>query len=112
MASARSNQPIQAGPILNGALTGTGSAASLIAAQGAGLFADIVMLVISGTAADSAVLSDGTNSYTFKIAANTAGSPLVLHLQTPLKATSANTAWTLSMATTSFAAWQAVVLNS
>jgi len=109
MASVRSNQPIQAGPILNGALTGTGSAASLIAAQGAGQFADIVMLVISGTATDSATLSDGTNSYVFKFGAS---APLVLHLPVPLKATSPNVAWTLNMASTSFAAWQAIVLNS
>jgi hypothetical protein len=109
MAIGRSNQPLQTGQIVNGALTGTGSAATLVAAPGAGLFADITMLVISGTATDSAVLSDGTNSYTFKIGAS---APLVVYLPIPLKASAAATGWTLNMASTSFAAWQAIILNS
>jgi len=104
---ARTNQSPQAGTIVNGNLTGTGSAASLVAAQGAGLFADITLLVISGTAADSGALTDGTVTYTIKIAAN---GNCVIAPPIPLKATTANTAWTLNMASTSFAIWQAVVL--
>ena len=84
----RSNTPLQVGQIVNGAWQGTGRAATLLAAPSAGLFVDIVMLVISGTAADSAVLSDGSNSFTFKIAAS---SPLVLALNIPLKITTSAT---------------------
>lgn len=105
---ARSNNPAQSGPILTAALTGTGSAASLFAAQ-PGYYTDITTLVISGTAADTPTLSDGTNSYKFAIPANGNVTP---HFPVPLKATSLNTGWTLNMASTSFAAAQAILLQS
>lgn len=103
---ARSNQQSQAGSILNGSLTGTGSGATLIAAQGAGLFTDILTLVLTASAAGSVTLSDGTNTYTFNLAIGTVSIPLPV----PLKATTANTAWTFNGASSTTCVFQAVVL--
>jgi hypothetical protein len=110
MASIRSNQVAQSGGIITAALTGTGSAATLFSGI-ANQFIDLVFLCISGTASDSAVLSDGTNSYTIKIGAS---APLVLHPMIPFKqaVASLGSGWTLNMASTSFAAAEAIVLSS
>lgn len=106
---ARNNQIVQAGIVLNAALTGTGSAATLFAARADG-YVDIELLLITGTANDSAVLSDGTNSYTIKIGANSAAGFALPGRG--LKATNPNAGWTLNMASTSFAVSQAVVVPS
>lgn len=104
---ARSNQNAQSGSILDAALTGTGSAATLFAAQ-AGSYVDILSLVItSSTTTAQCTLSDGTNSYVFNVAN---GSPVSISFPVPLKAASLNTAWTLNAASTMNAVAQAIVL--
>jgi hypothetical protein len=85
-------------------------ATSILAAQAAGIFADIANLIISvtpqATTASSftATLSDGTASYIFDLIAEVtvaAGTnPLVLLFNPPLAATSAATAWTLNLSVT------------
>lgn len=103
---ARNNQQPQTGNIVSASLTGTGSAATLIAAQGVGIFADITSLIItSSTTTAQATLSDGTTSYVFNVAN---GSPVAISFTTPLKAATANTAWTLNAPATMNALAQAV----
>jgi len=97
MAGRNNNLP-QVGVVLTVALTGTGSAATFIAAQGTGVFADISTLVItSSTTTAQATLSDGTTSYVFNVAT---GSPVIINFPTFLKAVTANTAWTLNAPST------------
>ena len=90
----RNNQQIEQGNVLTAALTGTGSAANLFAAQ-PGLYIDIVTLVLTNTTpATNAIctLSDGTTSYVFNV-----GQPVVMSCYlSALKSTSLNTAWTLN----------------
>jgi hypothetical protein len=103
----RNSQNVQAGAILTAALTGTGSAASLFAAQ-VGAYIDIQTLVItSSTTTAQATLSDGTVSYVFNVAT---GNPVVISFATPLKASSLNTAWTLNAPSTMNAVAQAIVV--
>lgn len=79
-------------------ITNSSSATSVMAAGAAGVFRDIISLIItqsSGTAT-TATLSDGTASYIFDLAA-TAGTGLSIQFPTPLPATSTATAWTLQL---------------
>lgn len=95
----RSNQStVPSGVVVTTLLVGTGSAASLFAAAGTGLFVDITTLLItSSTTTAQATLTDGNLSYVFNVAT---GSPLGINFQPSLKATNANTAWTLNMPST------------
>lgn len=85
------------------------SPVTCLAAQGAGIFADISTFVLTITAAATTdlgftvTLSDGTASYVFDLNTGSLGTgtgdpnnPLVLLLPVPLPATSANTAWTIT----------------
>jgi hypothetical protein len=93
---ARNYQSTSNGAFVGGSIVGTGSAANLIAGQGAGTFIDLTSLTITNaTPATNAVvvLSDGTNSYTYN-----SGQPIALSFPHPstLKGTTANAAWTLN----------------
>lgn len=102
--SRRSNSVVQATTI-----SATG-ATTILAAGAANHFRDITDLIISvtpqATTASSftATLSDGTNSYIFDLVAPvttaTPKNPFVINFRTPLKATSAATAWTLNLSAT------------
>jgi hypothetical protein len=107
---ARNSQHVQAGStIVNAALTGTGRAATLFAAQEKA-HTDIQILVItSSTTTAQATLSDGTNSYVFNVAAE---SPVVLSLITPLKSSNLNTAWMLNAPSTMNVVAQAIVVSN
>lgn len=88
--------------------TSTGST-TVLAAQAAGIFADISSLIITVTpgatanTAFTATLSDGTASYIFDLftgsVATVTDSPVGanLHFAVPLPATSAATAWTITL---------------
>lgn len=94
---------------MQAAQAGTGSAATLFAAQGAGNFADITAIVLTNTTpATNAVvtISDGTVSYVFNV-----GQPVSIALPIPLKATSSNTAWTFNAAAAVSIVAQAVVVS-
>ena len=107
---ARNNQQPQTGNVLSAALTGTGSAATLFAAQAAGIFVDITSLVLTNTTVGTnvvATLSDGTVSYVFNV-----GQPVCISFPTPLKATTAATAWTLNAAAAVSAVATAVTATS
>jgi hypothetical protein len=92
--------------VITAALTGTGSAATLFPAGGSGFYVDITSLIItSSTTTAQATLSDGTSSYVFNVAN---GSPVALNFSPPLKAASANTAWTLNAPSTMNAVGEAV----
>ncbi len=82
--------------------------ATLVAAQGVGIFADLSVLVLTmreGTTANiffAVLISDGTNSYRFNFMSQdvttfqpTAG--LSMTFNPPLKAANANTAWTIAL---------------
>jgi len=71
---------------------------TVVTAAGASVFADITSLILSNgsTTATAATLSDGTTSYVFNLPA---GGGLVSNFSPPLKATTANTAWTLTCGT-------------
>lgn len=85
-------------------------ATSILAAQGANIFADLTSLII--TVADQAVtasaftatLSDGTKSYIFDFEAPVTPaiglSPLSINFEPFLPATAANTAWTINLSAT------------
>jgi hypothetical protein len=84
------------------------TATTVLAAQAAGIFADIATLIITAagittSVATTATLSDGTASYVFNFipgTATTAGeNPQVYTFNPPLPATSAATAWTMTMST-------------
>lgn len=86
-------------------------ATTILAAQAAGIFADITTLIISvtpqATTASSftATISDGTNSYVIDLiaqvtTANGTTPPVVLQFDPPLKATAAATAWTINISAT------------
>ena len=106
----RNNDLPQTGVVITVALTGTASPASLVAAQGTGIYTDISSIIItSSTTTAQATLSDGTVSYVFNVAN---GSPLVATFSPPLKATTANTAWTLNAPATMNAICVAVTATS
>jgi predicted phage tail protein len=74
-------------------------ATSVAAAGGASVFRDIVAIIVTtaGAAAQTITFSDGTLSWIvdYPNAAVAPGAPLVIVFgETPLKATTANTAWT------------------
>jgi len=84
------------------------TAATLLAAQGAGIFADLKSLVLTLSAETTAAyitvnISDGTNTYEFGFsseAVGTAGSgawPVPINWDVPIPATTANTAWTIAL---------------
>lgn len=70
------------------------SSHNLIAGAGAGIYTDILFLVVTNESATAAVisLSDGTTTYKIAVAANGGA---VLPIPTPLPAASTNTAWTV-----------------
>jgi hypothetical protein len=70
------------------------SGASLIGAGASNVYNDIITLIITNRSATATVVSltDGTNTYTFAIAAN---GGLVCNFPTPLPAASSATAWTI-----------------
>jgi hypothetical protein len=77
----------------------TGTSGTLLAAQGAGVFADMYRLVIANSSAAAVLVtvSDGTNSYSYEVPANgTVGFSGAAADATP--AASANTAWTYTVA--------------
>ena len=81
----------------------TATATTILAAQAAGIFADISQLVITVTSSSTAAaftvtLSDGTKSYIYDMNVNAAVGCQQLNLQfnPPLPATTAATAWTLT----------------
>lgn len=78
------------------ALTAT-SPATVVTAGGANVFTDLtaMTLIKSGAALVTATLSDGTKSYVYPLAANGGGVAKTWH--TPRKATTANTAWTVTL---------------
>lgn len=94
-------------------VTATGNIASvtpanIIAAQGAGIFADLAALVltcrIGATAAVlfGVLISDGTKSYRFNLSSELAATgggnpPLTINFEPPLVATTANVAWTIAL---------------
>jgi hypothetical protein len=79
----------------------TTAATTVLAAQAAGIFADITSLIITTNAVNfSVTLSDGTKSYTYNLpgGSNTGtGSQLSISFVAPLPASTAATAWTLTM---------------
>jgi hypothetical protein len=84
--------------VVTALLVGTGSAANLFVGGGSGVFLDITTLIItSSTTTAQCTLSDGTSSYVFNVAN---GSPVVANFNPPLKAATANTAWTLNAPST------------
>jgi len=90
-------------------IASSSSATTILAAQAAGIFADISKLIITVTPAAvtaiqfTATLSDGTNSYVFDLdtgvtaATGAEGVDLDLDFNPPLPATTAATAWTLTL---------------
>lgn len=79
-------------------LTSTTTPTTLIAAGGASVFTDITNLVIGNSSATATLvtLSDGTASHIYSLPPT---STIVIPYATPLKATTANTAWTLACGT-------------
>ena len=87
-------------------IAATSAATTIMAAQGANNFADIAELIITATpgatgTAFTETLSDGTASYIFDMDTGSTttlvqNGILVLNFNPPLKATSANVAWTLA----------------
>lgn len=77
--------------------TTTATQTALLAAQGAGVFADLISLTITTESATACTvaLSDGTTTYKVNIA-NQQGAGATINLPTPLPATSANTAWNVT----------------
>jgi hypothetical protein len=84
------------------------TAATLVAAQGAGIFTDLASLVLTcrlGTTAPvlfGVNVSDGTNTYRFNLSSESTATgggnpPLTINFDPPLVATSANTAWTIAL---------------
>jgi hypothetical protein len=71
------------------------SPATMIASGGTGVFTDITELILTNESATATIvsISDGTIAYNFALAAN---GGLTKTFATPLKATSAATAWTVS----------------
>jgi hypothetical protein len=67
----------------------------MIASGGTGVFTDITELILTNESATATIvsISDGTIAYNFALAAN---GGLTKTFATPLKATSAATAWTVS----------------
>jgi hypothetical protein len=81
---------------------------TVLAAQAAGIFADISEFILTATpiatsVATTATLSDGTNSYIFDFIPGTAtalgSDPIIFEFNPPLPAASAATAWTVTMST-------------
>lgn len=84
------------------------AAATMLAAQGAGVFADLAVLVLTLGAESAAAyitvnISDGTNTYKFGFAAEAVGTagagsaPIDICFDPPLPATTANVAWTIAL---------------
>jgi hypothetical protein len=99
----------------------TEAATTILAAQAAGIFADITTIVLTATGATAAAftvtLGDGTAGYIYDMttgAATSTGTQININFQPPLPATSAATAWTLAMssATTVHATVVAVLQKS
>lgn len=90
-----------------GSIATTG-AATMFAAQGAGVFADLTSLVLTLGAESAAAyvtcnISDGTNTYKFGFASEAVGTagagsqPITMTFDPPLPATNANVAWTIAL---------------
>ena len=84
------------------------TAATICAAQGAGIFADLASLVMTlreGATANvffGVNISDGTKTYRFNFMSQDVvtfqgAAPLVINFDPPLPATTANTAWTIAL---------------
>jgi hypothetical protein len=95
----------------NGTIAST-TAATMLAAQGSGIFADLASLVLTVTAVSTAAIitvniSDGTNTYKFATAPNQSGTgtsaeqvgfaPFTMNWNIPIPATTANVAWTIAL---------------
>lgn len=90
-------------------ITNSGATITVLAAQAAGIFADLSKLVIAVTPAATtgtaftATLSDGTKSYIYDMDTGVAGAtaiegvPVNLDFNPPLPASSAATAWTVTL---------------
>jgi len=106
----RNNQNVAQGVIVQNTLAGTGSAQNIIAAQGAGIYTDVLSIVLTSSAATAqTTISDGTISYVYNVS-NV--SPVSVEFPVPLKATNANTAWTFNAATATSAVMQAITATS
>lgn len=91
-------------------------ATTIVAAQGAGVFADLTMLIITtaGAAIQTITVSDGTLSWIidFPNAAIAPGTPLIIDFgDVPLPATTANTAWTANQSVATACHYLAVFAN-
>ena len=77
-----------------GVQTTNATQTTLLAAQGSGVFADLVDLFISTESATACTISltDGTNTYKVNVA-NQQGAGLHWNPPTPMPAASSNTAW-------------------
>lgn len=82
------------------------TATTVLAAQAAGIFADITDLIITATAAlttdlqFTVTLSDGTKSYIYDMETGTIatpGTPRVFNFSSPVAATTAATVWTVTL---------------
>lgn len=84
------------------------AAATVLAAQGAGVFADLAGLILTireGATANiffGVNISDGTKTYRFNFMSQSATTfqapaPLTINFDPPLPATTANTAWTIAL---------------
>jgi hypothetical protein len=88
-------------------ITNSTTATTVVTAQAAGIFADVSSLVITVTPAATtalvftATLSDGTNSYIYDMdtgtVASSVGFPINIIFNPPLIATTAATAWTITL---------------
>jgi hypothetical protein len=89
-------------------IASSATATTVLAAQAAGIFADISMLIITTTAAATtpiqftATLSDGTNSFIYDLDTGATATPspqgnLVFNFTPPIPATTAATAWTIQL---------------
>jgi hypothetical protein len=87
------------------------TAATLLAAQGAGIFADLASLVMTcrlgatGPVLFGVTISDGTNSYRFNMSSESTATgggnpPLSVYFDPPIPAHAANTAWTIVLSST------------
>jgi hypothetical protein len=87
-------------------IASSSASTTVLAAQAAGVFADISSFVVTVTAASvtaisfTVTLSDGTNSYVFDMDTGTVAAssgPLIISFNPPLAATAAATAWTVTL---------------
>jgi Ice-binding-like len=87
-------------------IASSAAATTVLAAQAAGIFADIASILITATPAlttalvFTATLSDGTNNYVFDMDTGTVAAssgPINLNFSPPIPATTSATAWTITL---------------